>query len=282
MKLLLRCLAGLIGLLCVTSCSLEHDPRAALDDPRFEETADIILEHILLEDADGILELSYPLATEEQLEKFPAGLRDAFTYLPDAPDRFELFYSEVRIIPDQPDAPTGRALVYEIGGRDDTFAQVILVLFPHESECCFLTYIHINQFESPPSQIHDLSLKGKSVFHYIVGFLLIANPLFLLATAVFCLLNKKVKRKYLWIPFILVGLWGFDFNWSTGKFAFELINFENGMINIQFFSIHLLGAGIVKYGEFAPWIVSIGSPVGAVWYWVSARKGPASKMPEEF
>ncbi|MEQ9316454.1 MAG: hypothetical protein RLN72_11430, partial [Henriciella sp.] len=50
-----------------------------------------------------------------------------------------------------------------------------------------------------------------------------------------------------------------------------------GGIYFSIFKFHLLGAGITKWGLFQPWIIQIGSPVGAVLYWAWGRKGSRNK-----
>lgn len=84
--------------------------------------------------------------------------------------------------------------------------------------------------------------------------LLVAIPVFMVATAVLCFFEKRVRHRWLWIPFILVGLWGVTFNWTTGAMQFELFGFDGMMIQFKLFSIHLLGTGYVTYGPFQPWI----------------------------
>ncbi len=118
-----------------------------------------------------------------------------------------------------------------------------------------------------PSIKYDFTLEGRSLRHYVFFSLLIFLPIFTLSTAIACGLNKNVKRKWIWIIFILVGLWGANFNWATGEIGNEFIQATSKSVKFQFLQFHLFGAGIIKAGPFRPWIISIGIPVGAVLYW---------------
>jgi hypothetical protein len=56
----------------------------------------------------------------------------------------------------------------------------------------------------------------------------------------------------LWIIFILIGLAKLNLDWTTGQMGFRLIAFQ------------IPGAGISKMGLYAPWILSVSVPLGAI------------------
>ncbi len=110
-------------------------------------------------------------------------------------------------------------------------------------------------------ETHRFSLKGKGDTHY--GFLLICAvcPLFILYTVIACIRTKLKKRKWLWIIFILVGMFKFSLNWTTGQVWINLLSFQ------------ILGAGFVRASVYAPWIFMFSIPVGAILFWIKKGKG---------
>ena len=59
---------------------------------------------------------------------------------------------------------------------------------------------------------------------------------------------------------MLFGIISFRLNWTTGDFEFQLLN------------IRLLGAGFLRSGTVAPWILSFAIPVGAILFWIKRSK----------
>lgn len=104
-------------------------------------------------------------------------------------------------------------------------------------------------------EVHAFTLKGKGFKHYIFLLFAVLIPLFIIFTLVVAI-RTKIKRKWLWIIGILFGVIKFSLNWTTGQIGFQLI------------SISIIGAGIVKSGSVAPWIISFSIPVVAIIFWV--------------
>jgi hypothetical protein len=95
------------------------------------------------------------------------------------------------------------------------------------------------------------TLHGKSVGAYV--FLACAVLVFLLSLGALglCIFTRGLKRKWLWILFIIFGFCTFSMNWTTGMMAFK-------PISIQLFGV----------GAFAPlysaWTISVAMPIGAI------------------
>jgi hypothetical protein len=111
--------------------------------------------------------------------------------------------------------------VYDVEGPDG-FAQLTLAVYPEDGVCCVTSYVQAIPSTTRPSTFNDLSFEGKGWLHYVMFGLLIGMPLFLVGTAILCFVEKRVRRRWLWIPFILIGLWGVQFNWTTGVLTPEL------------------------------------------------------------
>ena len=124
------------------------------------------------------------------------------------------------------------------------------------------TLISINLQPMPKSlgEINAFAFKGKGARHYTMLLVAIAVPLFIIYALVACIRTRPIRRKWLWIIFILLGFGTLTLNWTSGKLFFNPL------------SILLLGAGIIKQGIYAPWAVSITFPLGAVIFLLRRNK----------
>jgi hypothetical protein len=86
---------------------------------------------------------------------------------------------------------------------------------------------------------------GRSIWHYLFLLLTIVVPLFCIVSATVCL-RSKVRRKWLWIMFILFGFVSFQLNWTTGQIVLEPL------------SLQFLGSSIA----YGPWMISFSLPLG--------------------
>jgi len=64
--------------------------------------------------------------------------------------------------------------------------------------------------------------------------------------------RQRIKRRWLWVLFALVGASPFTLNWTTGEVSFQLLQ------------VVLLSAGIGRAGMFGPWLITIAFPIGAI------------------
>lgn len=129
--------------------------------------------------------------------------------------------------------------------------------------------VHVNPLAAPMSQ-NAFMLTGKSGGHYLfLGFAAVVVA-FSLAMLICCVVTK-VRRKWLWILFMLVGFGKISINWATGQVGFQKI------------AVQLPWVAASKMGPYAPWIVSISLPVGALLFLVlrpSLRTPEAAGLPE--
>ena len=270
-------------LLMLASCglsALEHDPNTVFDDPDAYTFTDTVVEAIKNEDGEALTALSDPEFL--QIENYEDELAKLFDLLPgDTSREIVLYYSELRTgTRDGVSVPVYYTVHDIIAG--DTFGVLEIAVAPLDGQCCVATFGKVSPSESQVSTYYDFTFEGKGLKHYLVFAVFLVVPVFMVGTAIACGLNPLVPRKILWIPFILVGLWGVDFNWATGKLQNELLYMSNGDLQFSLIQIHLLGASFLKFGAFQPWIFTIGSPIGALAYWFEylGRK-PEDGAPED-
>jgi hypothetical protein len=118
-------------------------------------------------------------------------------------------------------------------------------------------------------------LSGMDRRHYGVLALALADLLFSAGTLAFCIRTAVPKWKGAWIVAVLIGFFGFRYNWQTGMFA------------LSWFP-HLPPAGFLKI-PYQPVIATVTFPIGAIaflvmwWKWQQAPKAKktskASKAP---
>jgi hypothetical protein len=106
--------------------------------------------------------------------------------------------------------------------------------------------------EQPGTKVE---LAGKSPLHYTVLILGITFVLLTVVALIRCATEKGLRRKWLWIIFIIVGIGQFTLEWFSGAWSFKPL----------FFLLFSAGAGLPGYGV---WEVAIAFPLGAIVYLV--------------
>lgn len=108
--------------------------------------------------------------------------------------------------------------------------------------------------EDSLEKVNAFTFKDKGFIHFMFLGFAILIPVFIIITLIFAI-RTKLNKKWLWIIGILFGFIQFSLNWTTGQFGFKLIN------------ISILGAGIAKGGNVAPWIISFSLPIIGIYFW---------------
>lgn len=124
----------------------------------------------------------------------------------------------------------------------------------------FVAGIHFSQYPESFEEMNRFSLTGKSATHYLVFACCVAVPVFIIYALIACIRTRLVRRKWLWIVFILLGVCQFQFNWTTGSWSLKPL------------SILLLGSSCMASGPYAPWILSFGLPLGAIVFLFRRKK----------
>jgi len=113
--------------------------------------------------------------------------------------------------------------------------------------------------EASQKELNRFELEDKSIFHYLILVFSVIVPVFILISLVFCIKTPIAKRKWLWVLFILGGIGTISLNWSTGGVGIKILQYQ------------LFGVGASSASEYAPWIITVGFPLGAIVFW-SKRK----------
>lgn len=96
------------------------------------------------------------------------------------------------------------------------------------------------------------TLAGKSALHHLWLVLTAASALIACGTAVFLLAQRGPPRRGWWALLALVGAGTLGLNWTTGAVHSQLLN------------VQLFGAGALRVGPAAPWVITFSFPMGAL------------------
>ena len=133
-----------------------------------------------------------------------------------------------------------------------------------------ITGFNVYRTKASQKELNKFLLSNKSLLHYLVLALSFMVPLFILVTLVYCIKTPIQKRKWLWVLFVLGGIGTISINWSTG------------MYDLKIFQYLLFGAGVTTAGEYAPWVITAGLPLGAIIFWFKRslfiEQGKANKL----
>ncbi|MCP5488173.1 MAG: hypothetical protein H7A43_05945 [Verrucomicrobia bacterium] len=119
--------------------------------------------------------------------------------------------------------------------------------------------LNVNPIPKSLGELNAFTLSGKGIQHYVLLALAVAVPIFIIWTFVLCV-RTKIRKKWLWIIFILVGIAKLNLNWTTGQMGFQPI------------ALQIPGAGMAKMGLYAPWILTVSFPLGAILFLIKRRK----------
>jgi|GEM_PF-6729659 len=104
---------------------------------------------------------------------------------------------------------------------------------------------------------------GKTWAHYLFLLISLGVLVFSLVTLVKCA-RSDVKRKWLWIVFIMVGLFKIGITWPGGSTTEATFQWD-------FLYIQLFSASLVKIPIYDPWCLSFSIPLGAILFYYLAK-----------
>ena len=140
-------------------------------------------------------------------------------------------------------------LSYQLELSTGWFAGTVVILDKGETRA--IASARFNRVPMSLKVLNRFTFHDKTSVHYLFLLLCVTIPVFVVTTLVICA-RSKIRKKWLWIIFILVGFVSFTLNWTTGHVNLQIINFQ------------LLGASAFKLGLYAPWMLSFAIPVGAI------------------
>jgi len=124
-----------------------------------------------------------------------------------------------------------------------------------------------NLIPGPLEKIHAVNFARKGPGQYVFALLCGLNVVFIAGVTAMCA-RSRVRKKGLWIVFILFGIVTVQMNWTTGD------------TQLSPFSFLLLGAACFQSSSWAPWILSLGMPVGAVVFLWKRKQLVVNSPPE--
>jgi len=140
------------------------------------------------------------------------------------------------------------------------------VLLSRESDATYVLGAHFHPVRDSLEVLNRFTFDGKTPLHYTVLAFCFLIPAFILYALVVCI-RSPVRRKWLWIIFIVLGLFEFRFDWTTGLYDFKPI------------SLLLFGVGVVQSSPYAPWVFELALPIGALVFLMRRRKLILPKPP---
>ena len=114
----------------------------------------------------------------------------------------------------------------------------------------FIFSVRMDPLKAPLEKLYEFKLFGKSFVHYLALLFFILIPLFILYVLAQCL-KLPGNKKWIWVPFIILGFVSFHLDWSTGRAFLQ-------PLSVLFFGISFMKQ---KYG---PAIFSVSLPLGAI------------------
>ena len=237
-----------------------------------------VLNDFLKRDVKAVLNRALPEV--QVIENIETDLVKFMDYLPAYEDgkNYQPFLREVRRTDDSNSSQAIYRTRYELndlnieGQSKDSWATVDI--FSQETKDG-LKFRHFSFKAVPhqPTKVGTFDIKNKSIQHYLFLALLIAVPIFILATIATIIRNKHMTKKWFWGIFSAFGLWGLNLNWFTGKISTKFITVTSNAEgiaswNFKLISFQLLGASFGKASQYSPYVISIGLPLGAILYWI--------------
>ena len=114
--------------------------------------------------------------------------------------------------------------------------------------------LHVQRLPESLERINSFHLRGKSFRHYALLTAALLVVLFILSVLMSCIRTPIPRRKWAWVLFVILGVGKIALNWTTGE------------IGISPVALQLFGVAMVTAGPYAPWMLSVSFPLGALWF----------------
>lgn len=137
---------------------------------------------------------------------------------------------------------------------------LVLVVVDSSGPAPLVAGLHVKPMPDSLARVNAFGFSGRRPRHFVMlGSAILAVTL-TLVTLVACARTRLPRRKWLWVLLIAVGFGRLDLNWTTGQMGFVPIAFQ------------VLSASFTATGPYAPWIVSVSLPVGAIVFLALRRR----------
>jgi len=127
-----------------------------------------------------------------------------------------------------------------------------------------LVGLHADRVPAPLDELNAFTFTGKGPLHYLFLVLMAAVAgVTVVAIVMWFRRRRSIRRRWLWLLAIVVGAFELVFNWTTGELAVHALSF------------HLFSLAFGKAGPFAPAILSLSLPAGAIAFLFRLREEKA-------
>jgi hypothetical protein len=126
--------------------------------------------------------------------------------------------------------------------------------------------LNVNPLRQSVESLNRFALSGKTGTQYLVLGAAVTVVLVSLYALILCVRTKPLRRKWLWMLFILFGFGKIAVNWTTGEWEIALL------------AVQLLSASALA-PLFGPWTIAVSIPVGALvfLYYRRSRRVPEAQ-----
>jgi hypothetical protein len=149
--------------------------------------------------------------------------------------------------------------------KDAKLHQVLSIVIDDRPDRKSIVGFHVQMIPKSIKELNDFSLVNIDLSRQAFLILWILVPLFSIYVAVLCL-RTKVRLKFLWFLFIIIGVGKLTLNWSTGNLTTYPL------------AVQLLGASYFRPGLYGPWLFSVSWPLGAMIFYFRRKKLQIASM----
>lgn len=128
----------------------------------------------------------------------------------------------------------------------------------------FVTSVQVHRLPDSLERINRFTFDGKGSTHVAILAWAMLAPLITGVALLRCYKTPIPKRKWLWVLFILCGIGQVTLNWTEGTLTMN-------PLAVQFF-----GAGVSRPGLYAPWLLTVSFPLGALLFFLRKKTLPYS------
>jgi hypothetical protein len=111
--------------------------------------------------------------------------------------------------------------------------------------------VNVHLAERSMTELNRFTVRDRSLLHIFWLLIAVLNPLICIATAIRTATAAGMPKRWGWAVASLVGVFTLTLDWTTGA------------VNVNPVAFTLLGAGFIRPGPAAPWMISISFPLGA-------------------
>ncbi len=152
---------------------------------------------------------------------------------------------------------TERNLTYELDFRGQWV--LINVATRLHGRSLTLTGMHVYRMRGSLESLNRFTLMSKSPLRYATLALMVFAFALTVYALILCARTPALRRKWLWVLFILVGVGKFAVNWTSGRWGVQVLA-------VQLFSASAFSA------PYGPWVFAVSVPLGAMVFLLRHRR----------